>query len=301
MRVTDVLDFALRCAVVVFMIGTLGGVGLGLAVRDVGAPLKQASFVALSLFLCWIVCPVIAVLLLRLVPLEPGYATGLLLLSLAPCAPFAPAMTQIARGDQAYMAALVLLTAASTVVMMPIAMPLLVEGFSADAGAIARPLVLFVLLPLFIGMAVRARWRAAADELLPVVSVVTSFAGGALLVLTGVRHGGAVLGAIGSLAIATQVLYFAAVTAAAYVFGSALPHERRSVLTLGLCTRNLGAALAPLAATDYAPGAMVMIVIAVPVTLGLSLGVAHWLARRERARHAPPPRRAPVHTPAGSA
>jgi predicted Na+-dependent transporter len=73
MRVTDVLDFALRCAVVVFMIGTLGGVGLGLAVRDVGAPLKQASFVALSLFLCWIVCPVIAVLLLRLVPLEPGY------------------------------------------------------------------------------------------------------------------------------------------------------------------------------------------------------------------------------------
>lgn len=295
------LDLALRATVVVFMIGTLGGFGLGLAVRDVAAPLKHVSFVALSLFLCWIVCPAIAVLLLRLVPLDPGYATGLLLLALAPCAPFAPAMAQIARGDPAYMAAFVLLSAASTVVMMPIAAPLLIDGLSPDPVALARPLVLFVLLPLIVGMAVRARSAAAADRVRPLVAVVTSFAGGALLVVTGVLHAGSVLGAIGSYAIATQVLFFAAVTAAAHLFGSGLPHERRSVLTLGLCTRNLGAALAPLATIDHDPRAMVMIVIAVPVTLGVSLATARWLARREQARHMPPRKRSAIHTPAGSA
>jgi bile acid:Na+ symporter, BASS family len=298
---TNVLDLALQAAVIVFMIGTLGGVGLGLAARDVGAPLKHVPFVALSLFLCWVVSPAIAVLLLHIVPIAPGYATGLLLLALAPCAPFAPAMAQIARGDAAYMAAFVVLSAASTVVMMPIATPLLVAGLSPDPVAIARPLVLFVLLPLLIGMAVRARSPAAADAVRPFIAVTTSFVGGALLVLTGVLHAGSVLHAVGSFAIAAQVLYVAAVTAAAYLLGSGLAHEQRTVLTLGLCTRNLGAALAPLAAIDHDPRAMVMIVIAVPVTLGISLAAARWLARREHARLSPPRKRSAVHTPAGSA
>lgn len=295
------LDFALQATVVVFMIGTLGGVGLGLAARDVGAPLKDAPFVALSLVLCWVVCPAIALLLLQLVPLDPGYATGLLLLALAPCAPFAPAMAQIARGDLAYMAAFVLLSAASTVVMMPIATPLLVEGLSPEPAAIARPLALFVLLPLLVGMAVHAWSCVAADRVRPVIAVITNVVALTLLVLTGVLHGGSVLDAVGSFAIATQVLFFVAVTAATYLLASGLPPERRSVLTLGLCTRNLGAALAPLAAIDHDPRAMVMIVIAVPVTLGVSLGAARWLARREQARHVPPHKRSAAHTPAGSA
>jgi bile acid:Na+ symporter, BASS family len=296
-----VLDLSLRAAVIVFMIGTLGGVGLGLAARDVGAPLKHASFVALSLFLCWVVCPAVAVLLLQVVPLDSGYATGLLLLALAPCAPFAPAMAQMARGDPAYMAAFMLLSAASTVIMMPIAAPLLVEGLTPDPVALARPLVLFVLLPLLVGMAVRTRWRAAADPVRRFVAVITSFAAGVLLVLTAVLHAGSVLDAVGSFAIAAQVLYFAAVTATTYLFGSALPHGQRSVLTLGLCTRNLGAALAPLTAIDHDPRAMVMIVIAVPVTIGVSLAAARWLARREQAPHAPPRKPEAIHTSAGSA
>jgi bile acid:Na+ symporter, BASS family len=299
--VTNVLDVVLRAAVIVFMIGTLGGVGLALSARDVWAPLKHGSFVALSLVLCWVVGPGIAVLLLQVVPLDPGYATGLLLLALAPCAPFAPAMAQIARADPAYMAAFMLLSAASTVVMMPIAAPLLVEGLAPDPIALGRPLVFFVLLPLLVGMAVRTRWRGAADALRPIVAVITSFAAGVLLVVTAVLHAGSVIDAVGSFAIAAQVVYFAAVTATTYVLGFAFAHARRSVLTLGLCTRNLGAALAPLTAIDHDPRAMVMIVIAVPVTIGVSLAAARWLARREQAPQAPPRKRAAIHTPAGSA
>ena len=295
------LDVALRVTVVVFMLGSLGGVGLGLAARELTVPLKHASFVALSLFGCWVACPVLAVLLLQLVPLDSGYAMGLLLLALAPCAPFAPAMAQMARGDPPYMAGFVLLSAASTVLMMPILTPMLVPGLSPDPFAVARPLLLFVLLPLLIGMAVRAWSRATADRVRPVVAVITSVAAAMLLLVTVLLHGRSVLGAVGSFAIATQVVFVVLATAMAYLLGWRFPHEQRSVLTLGLCTRNLGGALAPLAAIDHDPRAMVMIVIAVPVTIGVSFVTARWLARREQQRHASPPTRSAIHTPAGSA
>jgi hypothetical protein len=46
-----------------------------------------------------------------------------------------------------------------------------------------------------------------------------------------------------------------------------MPAGRRTVLSLGACTRNLGAALAPFLVTPPDPRAMVTVVLAVTVTL----------------------------------
>lgn len=278
----DVLALAFRACVVLFMVGSLAGVGLGVAPRAVLAPLRHARFVMLTLFVSWIVCPAIAALLLLAIPLERPYATGLLLLALSPCAPFAPAMARTARGDAAYMAAVVVLSAVSTVVMMPVAVPLLIEGLSADPLVIARPLALFVLLPLVIGASINGARPLFAHRLRPVVETVSNVAGVVLLLLVAVLFGRGVVNAVGSYAIATQVVYLSAVTIAAHVLGSGLPDEQRNVVTIGLSTRNLGAALAPLAAIDRDPGAVVMIVIGGPVTIALSALAARWLRSHSR-------------------
>ena len=278
----DALDLVLRAGVVLFMVGSLGGVGLGLAPRDALAPLMHGRFVALTLVGCWLVCPAVAYLLLLVVPLERPYAAGLLLVALSPCAPFAPAMVQVARGNAAYVAAFLILSAATTVVFMPVAIPLLISGLAVDAMAIARPLLIFVLLPLALGMTINAASGRAAKRIQVPVALITNVLGVLVLVLIGVRHGGAVIDAVGSLAIAAQVLFIGAVTITAYQLGAGLIPEQRSVLTLGVCTRNLGAALAPLATVDSDPRAMVMIAIAAPVTIVLSAGAARWLARRSR-------------------
>jgi bile acid:Na+ symporter, BASS family len=62
-----------------------------------------------------------------------------------------------------------------------------------------------------------------------------------------------------------------------------MDRSQRSVLALGLCTRNVGAAIAPLYAvpgTD--PRAMAMCAMAVPVTLVLSAIAARILANSGR-------------------
>jgi BASS family bile acid:Na+ symporter len=276
----DAFALVLGPCVVVFMVGSFAGMGLGLAPRDALVPLRHARFVALTLTVSWVVCPALAYLVLQVIPIERPYATGLLLLALAPCAPFAPKMVQTARGDPAYLAAFTVLSAIVTVVVMPVAVPILVPGLAADPLTIARPLILFVLVPLLVGTIVKGIYGRAAERLRSPVAVLTNVIGGVLMVAIAILFGRAVYDAIGSNAIVTQVVFLVAVALAAHVLGVGLSDEQRSVLTIGVCTRNLGAALAPLAAVDGDPRAIVMIAIGAPVTVAVSALVARWLGRR---------------------
>jgi bile acid:Na+ symporter, BASS family len=160
---------------------------------------------------------------------------------------------------------------------------LLVRGLAADPMTIARPILFFVLLPLTLGTMLRGARTQAAERVRPAIALITNVAGGVVLVLIAVVHGRGLLDAIGSYAIATQVIFVAVITHAAYVLGFGLADDQRSVLTIGTCTRNLGAALAPLAAIDPDPRAVVMIAIAAPVTIALSVLAARVLSRRSRA------------------
>ena len=276
----DVTALAMQISVVAFMLGSLGGVGLGVAPRDVLAPLSHGRFVLLTLAIGWLAGPAVALLLLWAIPIDRPYATALLLLALAPCAPFAPAMMRMARGDPAYVAAFMVLTAVVTVIVMPVGVPLLVPGAAVNTWDLARPLLLFVLAPVLAGTAVRGLWPRAAARLEPVVAGITRIATLALLVLVGILHGRGVLDAVGSHAILAQVVFVAVVTVLAHFAGAGLSAPQRGVVTVGMATRNIGAALAPLAAIEPDPRAMVMIAIAVPVTAAAAVLTARVLASR---------------------
>ena len=144
---------------------------------------------------------------------------------------------------------------------------------------LARPLILLVLLPMMVGLATRQVSPAFAERARRGVAALTNASGAMLLVFVVFLYGRAVLNAVGSYAIVTQALFIVIVTLVAQVAAVGLRDEQRSVLTLGMCSRNLGAALAPLAAVERDPRALVMVVVAVPLTLVVSLFAARWLAR----------------------
>src|SRR5688500_14171363 len=113
------LDIALKISLVLFMVGNLLDMGLLLKVQAALGALRNVRFVSLSLLWGFILLPRLASLLSVVVPLEPPYAIGLLLLALAPCAPFLPPMVDRARGDMGYTAAFMLLASVATVAYMP--------------------------------------------------------------------------------------------------------------------------------------------------------------------------------------
>jgi BASS family bile acid:Na+ symporter len=275
-----VLQKLLGVTLVIFMVGNLLEMGLKLRLDEAFKSLRNVRFVMLTLLWSFVLCPALAVLLTKIIPLAEPYALGLLFLGMAPAAPFLPVLSQRAGGDLSYVAAFMVLAAVGTVVFMPFAVPLLVTGFTADAWTIAKPLVFYIAAPLAVGVAVRRFSEAFAERAHPIIKKVTAVDSIVLLAIIFWIYGRDFLGAVGSYAIGTQILYYAIVTAAAYGFGFGLPPSQKSVLALGLCTRNVGAAVAPLMAV---PGtdqrAIVMCCLAMVITIVMGIGAAAVFAR----------------------
>ena len=265
---------------VAFMVGNLLGLGLDLRVRETVGALRHTRFVFLTVLWGWVLGPVCAWAVVQVIPMQSAHATGLLLLSLAPAAPFAPPLALRAGGDAAHVGAVMLLTALGTVLVMPLAVPAFVPGLSTDPMTIGKPLLYYVLIPMGVGLAVRTVRPGAAATLRPHVKTVTTIATLLLLLALLAQYGGDMMAAIGSFAIGAQVLYFGLLFAGAYSVAPGLAREQRIALSLAMGTRNIGAAFAPLVAvpgTD--PQALVSCAIATVVTFALAALASTRFAR----------------------
>lgn len=280
----DSLHHLLNVTLALFMAGNMLDMGLRLDARKALHDLRDLRFLAASLTWGFIVLPALAWALAHLLPLQHPYATGLVLLGMAPCAPFLPPMVDRARGDLGYTAAFMLLAVVVIVIYMPLAVPWLAPDLSADAWTIAKPLLLFLLLPLALGLWLRRRSLERAQRLHPVVKKLTNADTLLMLVLCVVVYGEGFLSLLGSTVIGAQLLFFGAATVLPYFFGLGLPRAQRIVLSLGLATRNLGAAFAPLLAI---PGAdqrsVVVVALGVLMQAAFSFGAATFYARRSAA------------------
>jgi BASS family bile acid:Na+ symporter len=275
------LTIALKISLVLFMAGNLLEMGLKLDPQNALRGLRDARFVALTMLWGFVLGPALAFAITRVVPLAPPYAMGLILMGMAPCAPFLPMLVGRAKGDLGYTAAFMLLTAAGTVVFMPLAAPFLIPGLHVGPWAIARPLLVMVLLPLAVGMAVLRHSPRVATRARPVIKGATLVATIATAILCIVVYGKGLLGITGSLAVASQVLFFGVMTTVSYWLGFGLPNDRRIVLSAGMATRNLGAALAPLfALSDVDQRAIVMVVLGLPLMVVFARLSVRWFGPR---------------------
>jgi bile acid:Na+ symporter, BASS family len=281
---TDLLMTSLKISLVIFMAGNLLDMGLRLDPRDALRGLRNVRFVGLTLVWGFVVGPALAWVIPRVIPLDPAYAPGLILLGMTPCAPFLPIFVERAKGDLGYTAAFMLLTAVATVLFMPVAVPRLLDGLSVSAWTIAKPLVVVILIPLVIGMVILQASAPVAGRVQPVVKKITGVFTLITLVLIVVVYGKGMLGVTGSLAVASQLVFFTVLTAAPYLLGLGLPHGQKIVLSAGMATRNLGAALAPLLAVpsaDQRP--MVMIAVSFPIMVLFAFLATKWFGAPGRA------------------
>src|SRR5262245_14736762 len=102
MELTDLLIRGSNIAVVVFVVSSMLGVGLGLTVGEIIAPLKNARLVALSLVANFVLAPLAAFGLWRGLGLDEPLGIGLLLAGLAAGAPFLIKLAEFSKGDLAF-------------------------------------------------------------------------------------------------------------------------------------------------------------------------------------------------------
>ena len=268
-------------AVVIFTVSNIGAMGLGLNLREALRDLRSIRTVGLILVWGWVVGPALAWLIGSLLPLSEGHAAGLLLISLAPTAPFFSLMVSKARGDMSFAAAFMLLTTIGTVLLLPLLAPLFIPGITVDAWSLAKPLIVLVFLPLVIGGAIRAFAPSVAQTMLPVAHKIGKVFLLIALVLTLVLYGSEMLGAVGSFAPGAQVLFLVVITALSYTIGLGLEQQQRSAMALGMCTRKIAAIFAAFFGIANPPeGLFVMIVLVVPLAAIIADVAARLFARQ---------------------
>jgi BASS family bile acid:Na+ symporter len=270
----------LKLSIVVFMAGNLLGMGLRLEVAEALKGLRNLRFVSHTVLWGFILCPALAYLLTLIIPLAEPYAMGLILLGMAPSASFLPKMVDRAHGDLATTATFMLVASVFLIVYMPIMVPLIFKGLTVGPWIIAKPLVLFILVPMLFGMAILRASPSVAEKIQPVVNVTTGVAAIIMIVLCLIIYGEGFLGSAGSFALASLIVFFAVAISASYRFSFGLPRGEKIVLSLGLATRNLGASLAPpFAIEGIDQRVIVMVALALPVQMAASFLAAKYFAR----------------------
>src|SRR5690606_13240751 len=121
-----------------------------------------------------VLVPAVVLLLTWLIPIATPLSYGLILVSLGAGAPFFIKLSSTAGASLRLTASMLLLLLPTTIIVMPLAVPLLLPGAEASPLAIATPLVLTMLLPLAVGLVVREQRPDLARRLQPVMSKVAT-------------------------------------------------------------------------------------------------------------------------------
>ena len=258
--------------VVVFTVANLMAGGLECELKAALKWLRSPKLVVPTLVWGWVVGPALAWLIIAALPLSTGHAAGLMLTSLAPIAPFLPLAASKARGDMTFTGAYILLGTVVTVVLMPLMAPLLIQGLTLSTWPLAKPLILLVLIPLLIGVAIRFYVPTVAATIFPWVKKT----GGIFLLLCLLTtlwiYGKDMLSTVGSFATAAWVAFMVVMAVVPYVVGFGLKQNQRSVMAIGMSSRNISAGFVAFYGITGPPeGMFLMVLLVVPIHVVIGL------------------------------
>ena len=219
--------------VLIFTVSNLAAMGLQVKMPEVMEALRNKKSLALIFVWGWVLGPAFGYLITRILPLEEPYVIVVLLASLAPCAPFLQQMVGKARGDMGFAGALIPLVAVGTVVLMPLMAPLLIKGLTINTWALAKPLLLTILLPLLIGAAMRHYANTTATKIFPAVKGFALLTTLLTILWCLVIYGRGMLNTAGSFALLSMTLFMVGMGLITYRFGFGLKQNQRSVMALG--------------------------------------------------------------------
>jgi bile acid:Na+ symporter, BASS family len=248
--------------VFLFTVSNLAAMGLQVRMPEVMAALRNKKSLALIFLWGWVLGPAVGLLISKVLPLAEPYVVVVLLASLAPCAPFLQQMVGKARGDMGFAGALIPLVAVGTVILMPLMAPLLIKGLTISTWALAKPLLLTILLPLVVGATIRHFAGTVASKLFPAVKGLALLSTLLTIVWCLAIYGRGMLNTAGELALLSMTLFMVGMGLITYRFGFGMKQNQRSVMALGMGTRNVAAVLAAaLAIPNADPRIVVMVVM----------------------------------------
>lgn len=271
-----------------FVVTSMLAMSLSLSIQQMTQPLKNARLVILALLANFVLVPLLAYAITKVISLDESLQIGVILLGTAAGAPFIPKLVQGAKGNVAYAVGLMFLIMVVTIFYLPIVLPLLLPEVEVNPWDIAQSLIVTMLIPLVIGMLIKSHSPDVADHWAPVMSKISGLSVLILLVVGLGLNIANILSFIGTRGIGAMVLLILGALAIGLLFGGRDPGVRSA---MGLSTANRNGAAALLVATQNFSGTKTLpfVLVGVVLLLLVLLPVAKFLGTRSEAAAASEP------------
>eukprot|EP00808_Paulinella_micropora_P020764 g3409.t1 len=261
--------------------------GLLLTVRQLLAPIREHYCICLlGLLINFVVAPLVAWLMSFIFKLDHSSGLGLFLLAFAAGAPIIPKFCTISRGDIAFSVAIMVILMTATVIILPIALPIIYKGVHVNAWDIAKSLLLYTLLPLCAALLVPQPYSTKLNPFFFYTSNIAiglMVLGGAVVAIMNIGSADANKPHMAGSPVLALIFMILTNAGIGYLFGGKDPKYRR-VMMFATAQRNGSAAMVVCAQNfEDQKSTLLMIVLAGPITLVLLMPLAHYLGRKQQA------------------
>jgi len=199
---------------------------------------------------------------------------------LAAGAPALPKTAVFAKLDTAAATGLMVLLVITTIIVMPLALPLLLPEISVTFWDIASGLVYLILIPLAISLFVRARYPEMAESAEPHFAQASNLSLLILMVLMVVLNFSDVIGLLGSGGLLASLILIILTTVGGYLLGS-LGKADGWLQALGAGQRNIAAAMV-VATMNFGNDEVVMVIVYSLIVLVVLVPLALELGKRAK-------------------
>ncbi|MCP1388565.1 bile acid:sodium symporter [Corynebacterium sp. TA-R-1] len=185
----ELLQNLMSPASMVFVVAMMFSTGLSLRAKDLKETVSGWEFFLRLLLVNFLVVPGIMLLFVQLARLDHPYSTGMLIHACVAGAPLIMALTQLSKNPIALGATVQMVLMVATVLIMPILLPAVLGIDDVSSGALIRPLLLEMVLPLAVGMVMFNTAPGLTEKIRPVVSKLANVVMMIFLVLSVVAFG----------------------------------------------------------------------------------------------------------------
>ena len=271
---------------VLFVITSMLAMGMSLTIPQIMEPLRNIRLVIMALLANFVLVPLLAYLIIRIIPLAQPIQIGLAILATAAGAPFLPKLVQGAKGNIAFGVGLMVLLMVVTIIYLPIVLPLLLQGVTINPWDIAQSLIVLMLIPLAIGLLIKSHSPDSATHWQPVMNKISGLAILVLLVVGLGLNVSNILNLIGTGGILAVLLFIIGSLLIGFLLGGREP-ATRSVMGLGTAQRNVSAALVVATQNFGGTGTLPFILVAAVLMLLVLFPSAKRMGRRDASAQSP--------------
>jgi predicted Na+-dependent transporter len=273
------LEASARIVIFIFVVTSMLSVGLELTLPQILEPFRSARLVVSAVAANFVLVPLLAYFITQTITLDEPLAIGILLLGTGAGAPFLPKLAEFSRANTALAVGLMVFLMAATVIYMPIVLPFVVTVSHVSPWLVAKPLVTVMLLPLAVGLLVRARKRSFAGHVQPYFRRSSTIALILVIVLVLAANFRNVAQTMSWRVILAGAVLLLGAIGCGFILGGPSSDSRR-ILALGTAQRDFSAALLVAVENFRDPAVAAMLIVVALLGLCLQVPIALAFGRR---------------------